>query len=208
MSINLILADAQAMVRQGLAALLRAESDVALLAQTADGEIAWTLIADHAPQVAILDLCLPKASGIEIARRVEAAALDTRVLLLALHDTPAAALSAQQAGAMGYVLKDRPFEELICAVRAVAAGQTFITPSVRAKLRTMQRNGDSTAPLSAREQEVVCLMAKGHSSKEIARILTISPGTVNTHRKRLMKKLGLHTAIEVVRWGVQGGVIV
>lgn len=208
MSIGLILADGHAMVRQGLAALLRAESDVALLAQAADGEIAWTLIATHTPQVAILDVALSKASGIEIARRVEAAALDTRVLLLALHDTPAAALAAQQAGAAGYVLKDRPFEELICAVRALATGQTFVTPSVRAKLRTLQRNGDSTAPLSAREREVICLMAKGKTTKEMARILTISPGTVQTHRKRLMKKLGLRTATEVVRWGVQGGLVV
>lgn len=196
------------MVRQGLAALLHAESDITLLAQAADGEFAWTLITDHAPQVAILDLELPKAGGIEIARRVEAAALETRVLLLALHDTPTAALSAQQAGAVGYVLKDRPFEELILAVRTVAAGQTFITRSVRAKLRTLQRNGGSTAPLSAREREVVCLMAQGKSSKEIARILTISTGTVDTHRKRLMKKLRLHSAAEVVRWGVQVGVVV
>jgi len=203
--ISLILADGYAMVRQGLAGLLRAEPDIAVTAEAADGETAWGLITTYRPQVAILDFDLPQANGIEVARRVMDAALDTRVLLLAMRDAPAAALAAREAGVLGFVLKDSPFEELALAVRAIAAGQTYVTPAVRAQLRTIQRAGNLTVALSARERQVVRLIADGSSSKEIARLLGISPGTVNTHRKRLMKKLGVRTATAVVRWGVQGG---
>jgi len=208
MPLGVILADDHAIFRQGLAALLQAEPDFALLAQSADGEAAWQSIQAHAPAIAILDLTMPKATGIEVARRVEAAALDTRCLLLTMHDDPAAALQTQEAGAAGYVLKDNSFEELVVAVRSIAAGGTFVTPSIRAKLRALQRNnGHKTVALSPRELEVVRLIAAGSSSKEIGRVLAISPRTVDTYRNRLMAKLGLHSVAEVVRWAVQRGMV-
>jgi DNA-binding NarL/FixJ family response regulator len=206
-SINVILADDHAIVRQGLAALLQAEPDITVLAQAADGAAAWDLIATHQPDLAILDLSMPQATGIEVARRVEAAALDTRCLLLTMHDDPAAALEAQEAGAAGYVLKDNSFEELVLAVRTIAAGGTFVTASIRAKLRALQRNGQQHLTLSSREREVIRLVALGHSSKEIARVLDISPRTVDTYRNRLMRKLGLHCVADVVRYAVQAGML-
>ncbi len=208
MPLGIVLADDHAIVRQGLASLLLAEPDIALLAQAADGEAAWQSIQAHRPDIAILDLSMPRATGIEVTRRVEAAALGTRCLLLTMHDDPAAALQAQEAGAAGYVLKDNSFEELVLAVRSIAAGGTFVTPSVRAKLRALERNGQRPMALSPRELEVIRLIAAGHSSKEIGRPLAISPRTVDTYRNRLMKKLGLHSVADVVRWVVQRGMVV
>jgi len=206
-SVSVILADDHAIVRQGLAALLKAEPDIVLLGLAADGAAAWSMIAAHQPDIAILDLSMPQATGIEITRRVEAAALDTRCLVLTMHDDPAAALEAQAAGAAGYILKDNSFEDLVLAVRGIAAGGTFVSPSIRAKLRALQRNGPTHLALSDREREVLRLVALGHSSKEIARVLAISPRTVDTYRNRLMQKLGLHSVADVVRYAVQGGML-
>ena len=207
MLLGVILADDHAIVRQGLAALLQREPDIAILAQAADGEAAWRLIETHQPDIAILDLAMPKGTGIEIARRVQAAALDTRVVLLTMHDDAATALQAQQAGVTGFVVKDNSFEELVLAVRSVAAGGTFVTPSVRAKLNALKRNGETPVTLSPREREVIRLIAAGHSSKEIGRALAISPRTVDTYRDRLRDKLGLRSVAEVVLYAVQCGML-
>ena len=118
MPIGVIVADDHAIFRQGLASLLQAEADIALLAQAANGADAWRLIESLRPDVAILDLSMPEATGIEVARRVEAAGLDTRVVLLTMHDDPSAVLQAQEAGVAGYVLKDNSFEELVQAVQS------------------------------------------------------------------------------------------
>jgi DNA-binding NarL/FixJ family response regulator len=206
-SLDVILADDHAIVRQGFAALLQAEPDIALLGQAGDGEAAWRLIETLQPDVAILDLEMPKATGIEVACRVEDAALETRVVLLTMHDDAASALQAQEAGVAGFVVKDNSFEDLVMAVRSVAAGGTFVTPAIRAKLRAFQRNGPPPVVLSPREREVIRLIAGGKSSKEIGRALAISPRTVDTYRNRLMDKLGLHSVADVVRWAVERGMV-
>jgi DNA-binding NarL/FixJ family response regulator len=203
--LSVILADDHAIVRQGLAALLQGVPDISLLAQAADGEAAWELIETHQPDIAILDLAMPRATGIEVARRVEAAALDTRVVLLTMRDDAATALQAQQAGVTGFVIKDNSFEELALAVRSVAAGGTFVTPAVRAKLNGLRRSGQRPVALSPREREVVRLIAGGQTSKEIGRALAISPRTVDTYRDRLRDKLGLHSVAELVLYAAQCG---
>ena len=137
MPISAILADDHAIFRQGVAALLEAERDIELLAQANNGTEAWALIQSLQPDVAILDVSMPESTGIDVARRVDAAGLDTRVVLLTMHDDPSAALQAREAGAAGYVLKDNSFEDLVRAVQTVAAGGTFTTPSVRAKLKVV-----------------------------------------------------------------------
>ncbi len=207
MPITVIVADDHAIFRQGLASLLQAEADIALLAQAADGAEAWGLIESLRPEVAILDLSMPQLTGIEVTRRVEEAGCDTRIVLLTMHDDPSAVLQAQEALVAGYVLKDNSFEELVQAVRTVATGGTFVTPSVRAKLRGLQRNGRPTMALSPREREVIRLIALGNSSKETARLLGVSPRTVDTYRNRLMEKLGLHSLADVVRYAVQAGMV-
>ncbi len=207
MYLSVILADDHAIVRQGLAALLQGVPDISLLAQAADGEAAWELIETHQPDIAILDLAMPRATGIEVARRVEVAALDTRVVLLTMHDDAATALQAQQAGVTGFVVKDNSFEELALAVRSVAAGGTFVTPAVRAKLNGLRRGGQRPVALSPREREVVRLIAGGQTSKEIGRALAISPRTVDTYRDRLRDKLGLHSVAELVLYAAQCGLL-
>jgi len=207
MSIGVIVADDHAIFRQGLASLLQAEADIVLLAQASTGAEAWGLIESMRPDVAILDLSMPQLSGIEVARRVEAAGLDTRIVLLTMHDDPSAVLQALETGVAGYILKDNSFEELVQAVHNVATGGTFVTPAIRAKLRTLQREGRPAVPLSPREREVIRLIALGNSSKEIARIMAISPRTVDTYRSRSMEKLGLHSLADVVRYAVQAGMV-
>lgn len=207
MSIGVIVADDHAIFRQGLASLLQAEADIVLLAQASTGAEAWGLIESMRPDVAILDLSMPQLSGIEVARRVEAAGFDTRIVLLTMHDDPSAVLQALETGVAGYILKDNSFEELVQAVHNVATGGTFVTPAIRAKLRTLQREGRPAVPLSPREREVIRLIALGNSSKEIARIMAISPRTVDTYRSRSMEKLGLHSLADVVRYAVQAGMV-
>ena len=207
MTISVILADDHAVLRQGLAPLLKMEPDIDLLAQAANGQEASQQIQVQRPDVAILDIGMPELSGIEVAREVAAQGLETRIVLLTMCNDPNTAADAQEAGASGYVLKDSAFEELLLAVRTVAAGGTFMTPSIRAKLRELKHRGCADVTLSAREREVVRLIALGNSSKEIARILEISPATVGTYRNRLMEKLALHTVADVVRYAVRAGMV-
>lgn len=205
MPIRVISADDHALFRQGLAALLKMAQGIALLAQAANGREAWDLIEKQQPDVAILDISMPGLTGIEIARKTNAAGFATQVILLTAHEDPFVAIEAQQAGAAGYLLKDNSFEELIIAVQTVAAGGTFMTPIIRAKLRELQRQGKTTTALSPREREVMRLIALGKTAKEIGRLMEISPRTVDTYRDRLMDKLQVHTVAEVVRYAVRAG---
>jgi DNA-binding NarL/FixJ family response regulator len=207
MTITVILADDHPIFRQGLVALLQAQTDIALLAQAGTGAEAWRLIETLHPQVAILDVTMPEGGGIEVVRRCEAADLETRTVLLTMHDDPALAIQTQQAGAAGFVLKDNSFEDLILAIRTVAGGGTFVSPVIQGRLRALQRTGRSMAALSERESAVVRLIAMGHSSKEIARRMAVSPRTVDTYRNRAMQKLGLHSLAEVVRYAVKAGML-
>ncbi len=207
MTTTVILADDHAMFRQGLVPLLDAEHELELLAQAGNGREAWELIEALEPDVAILDISMPEMTGIEVARKTVDAGLSTHVVLLTMHEDPSAALEAQEAGAVGYLLKDNSFEELVTAVRMVVAGGTFVTPSIREKLQDLQHDGRAAAQLSKREREVIKLIALGKSSKEIGRIMDISPRTVDTYRKRLMDKLGLHGLADVVRYAVRVGMV-
>lgn len=207
MPIKIVLADDHAIIRQGLAPLFGAEQDMELLAQADNGREAFELIESLQPDVAILDISMPEMTGIEVTRRVVDAGLYTKAILLTMHEDPSAVLDALEAGASGYVLKDNSFEELVQAVRAVVAGGTFVTPSVREKLRKLQSHGKTAASLSEREREVIKLIAKGRSSKEIGRIMDISPRTVDTYRRRLMDKLDVHTIAGLVRYAVRTGMV-
>ena len=207
MPITIVLADDHAIIRQGLVPLFEAEQGMELSAQAGNGREAWEIIESLRPDVAILDISMPEMTGVEVTRRVVDAGFDTQVILLTMHEDPSAVLEAQEAGASGYVLKDNSFEELVQAVHTVVAGGSFVTPSVREKLRKFQREGKTAALLSKREREVIKLIAQGHSSKEIGRIMDISPRTVDTYRKRLMDKLDLHTIADVVRYAVRTGMV-
>jgi len=207
METRIILADDHAIFRQGLTQLLEPEHGFKLMAQVSNGREAWELIEALQPDVAILDITMDELTGIEVARKATNAGYRTRVLLLTMHGDPSMALEAQEAGAAGYVLKDNTFEELVTAVRTVVAGGTFMTASIQDRLRDLQSQGHTTIQLSKREREVIKMIALGHSSKEIGRLLGISPRTVDTYRNRLMGKLDLKTLADVVRYAVHTGIV-
>jgi DNA-binding NarL/FixJ family response regulator len=207
MPINIILADDHVMFRQGLAPLLEAANELELLASASNGREAWELIETLRPDVAILDVSMPEMTGIEVARKTGDAGIDTQVIILTMHDDPSAAIEAQEAGAAGYILKDNSFEELVLAVQTVAAGGTFTTPAIRSKLRELQCNGKTTVALSPREREVIRFIALGNSSKEVARIMKISPRTVDAYRFRVADKLQLNSLADLVRYAVRAGMV-
>ena len=207
MTTTIILADDHDIFRQGLASLLNVEQELELLGQACNGREAWEFIQLLKPDVAILDVSMPEMTGIEVARKTVNAGLNTHVVLLTMHEDPCAVLEAQEAGAVGYILKDNSFEDLVIAVRTVVAGGTFVTPSIRKKLRDLQCYGRVSIQLSKREREVIKLIALGKSSKEIARLLEISPRTVDTYRQRLMSKLALNNLADVVRYAMRTGLV-
>lgn len=206
-NIRVILADDHAIFRQGLIPLLEAERDIELLAQSANGQETSELIESLQPDVAIVDIEMPGLSGIEVVRRTTEACSRTRIVLLTMHIDALTAAEAQEAGAAGYVLKDNTFEELLTAVRTLAAGGTFMTPHIRKKLMQLRSYGRTSVSLSKREREVIELIALGHSSKKIGKMMEISPRTVDTYRNRLMDKLQLKTLADVVRYAVRSGIV-
>jgi len=206
MAIRVILADDHTIIREGLKTLLSSAVELQLLGEAENGTEAWRLIKTLDPDVAILDISMPGLTGVEVAAKTSEAGLGTAIVLLTMHEDPAAVLNAMEAGASGYVLKDNTFEELLHAVDIVAAGGTFVTPAIEAKVRQLRREGRA-APLSEREREVVKLIALGQSSKEMARTMGISPRTVDTYRNRMMSKLDLHTLADVVRYALRTGII-
>ncbi len=203
---RLLLADDHAIFRQGLLRLLQAWPEAKVVGEAADGREAWELIQTLQPDVAILDIEMPQMSGIEIMQHVQKEKLPTRIVLLTMHDEPALALEAERFGVHGYVLKDNTFEELLKALKKVAAGRRYISPSVVDNLLAFRLESGG-ATLSAREREVLKLIASGLSSKAIARTLNISPKTVETYRNRLMSKLDLHSVAELVRYALRVGLL-
>jgi DNA-binding NarL/FixJ family response regulator len=202
--IRLLLADDHAIFLQGLTRLLDAWPEAEIVAKASDGQEAWEQILLHRPDVAVVDIKMPLMNGIEIAEQVRARGLSTRVVVLTMHDEPALALEAEQAGVQGYVLKDDTFEELSQAIEKVVSGRQYMSPTVSESLHAFRLSSGGVT-LSPREREVLKLIASGLSSKAIARELDISPKTVETHRSRLMTKLDLHSVAELVRYAVETG---
>jgi len=203
--IRLILADDHAIFRQGLARLLESDEGIELAGEAGDGEAAWDLIREERPDVAVLDISMPGKNGIDVAREIRAAGLPTRALLLTMHDDPTLAQEAEEAGVLGFVVKEEAFSDLLTAIRAVADGQRFVSRVVAEKVNQMASREEAPAALSPREREVLGNIASGLTNKEIARKLEISPKTVDTHRTRLMRKLNVHTTADMVRYAMKIG---
>ena len=184
------------------------------MAEAGDGREAVRQILELEPDVAILDIGMPMLNGIEVTRQVARRAAGVRVLILSMHAEEAYITQALQAGATGYLLKDSADTDLIRAVTDVAAGRSFFSPAVAKVMlddyvRHLADKGivDRYETLSEREREIFQLIAEGHSNKEIAELLSISPATVETHRARILQKLDLHNTAEVVLYAVRRGVI-
>jgi len=212
--LRVLLADDHGIVRRGLRSLLE-EAGQSVVAEAVDGLEAIRLCEEHRPDLLILDVAMPKLSGIEVAARAQKLDRPPAVIILSMHSDESYILRALGAGARAYLLKDATDEDLLPAVRAVAAGRPFFSPAVTAVLiedymRTLQKRGltDSYALLTDREKEILHLLAEGRSNKEVASLLELGLSTVETHRANLMQKLNLHNTAEIVLYAVRKGIIV
>ncbi len=211
---RVLLADDHGIVRRGLRSLLE-EAGLSVVAEAADGLEAVRLCEEHRPDLLIVDIGMPKLSGIEVAARAQKIDRPPSVIILSMHADESYIIRALAAGARAYLLKDATDEDLLPAVRAVAAGKPFFSPAVTAVLiedyvRTLQKRGltDSYHLLTDREKEVLHLLAEGRSNKEVATLLDLGLSTVETHRANLMQKLNLHNTAEIVLYAVRKGIIV
>jgi two-component system, NarL family, response regulator NreC len=212
--LRVLLADDHGIVRRGLRSLLE-EAGLSVVAEAADGLEAVRLTEEHRPDLLIVDIGMPKLSGIEVAARAQKLDRPPAVIILSMHADESYIIRALAAGAQAYLLKDATDEDLLPAVRAVAAGRPFFSPSVTAVLiedyvRTLQKRGltDSYHLLTDREKEVLHLLAEGRSNKEVATLLDLGLSTIETHRANLMQKLNLHNTAEIVLYAVRKGIIV
>jgi DNA-binding NarL/FixJ family response regulator len=210
-----LLADDQGIVRRGMRALLESEPSVDIVGEASDGHEALRLCESTSPDVAVLDVAMPKLNGIEVAARALKQRPSLRVIVLSMHSDESYVVRALSAGARAYLLKEATDDDLLPALRAVAAGKTFFSPAVSAMLlddhmRHLQQRGleDSYHLLTDREREVLQLLAEGHSNKEVAAALDVGVSTVETHRANLMQKLDLHNTAEIVLYAVRKRIIV
>jgi len=207
--IRILLADDHAMVRKGFRLILSQEDDIEIVGEAGSGLEAIQLAAQLAPDVVILDIAMPGINGVEATRLILRDCPDCRVLILSMHKDPVYVRETLRAGAKGYLLKDGIDGDLVRAVRAVASGEGFLSPSISGTvLQDYQRHvTDPLDLLTSREREVLQYLAEGKVAKEIAAALDVSVYTVDAHRSRIMKKLQLHSSGELVRFAMRKGLI-
>ena len=199
---RVLLADDHAILRAGLAMLVRAQPDLEVVAEAGDGIEALEKIRKVKPDVVILDLTMPRMNGFEALREIVHESPDTKVLVLTMHDDPAYGRALLAAGALGYVTKKAADRELLTAIRAVREGRTFVDVTQAEAMLPLH-----VAPLSRREREVLELVARGHTHQEVADRLVLSIKTVETYLSRLSAKLGLHRRADLVRYALQTGIL-
>jgi DNA-binding NarL/FixJ family response regulator len=209
--IRVLLADDHTVVRQGLRALVNAQPDLEVVAEAGDGRTALQLAAETLPDVAILDFTMPELNGAQAAERLRQVSPGTRALALTVHEDASYLKQILQAGASGYVLKRSAAEELIHAIRSVAAGGVYLDPALASRIVANlvgegADGGDAaTGLLSERETEVLRLISTGFTNKEIASRLGISVKTVETYKARSMQKLKLHSRVDIIRYAMSRG---
>ena len=214
--IRVALVDDQAMVRAGFRMILETEDDVTVVGEAADGSEAVDLVARSSPDVVLMDVRMPKMDGIEATRRIVASGNGAKVLMLTTFDLEDYVYSALRAGASGFLLKDAPAEQLVSAVRVVAAGDALLAPSVTRLLidevsRRPAVDAAAVAPgledLTERELEVLKLVARGMSNAEIAQALYLGEATVKTHVGRVLTKLDLRDRVQAVVLAYESGIV-
>jgi two-component system, NarL family, response regulator NreC len=213
MTITIALVDDHQVVRRGLWAVLAAEKDFHIVGEASDGLQAVELVERLKPDVLILDLILPGLNGLDVARQVRQRAPQTRIIILSMHADEAYVLEALKNGAMGYVLKESNMDELLVAVRQVVEGKRYLSPPISERAieayvqSARQSSADPYDQLTDREREVLQLLAEGFNHVEIGARLSISPRTVETHHTNLMRKLGLHARVDLIRYALNRGLL-
>jgi DNA-binding NarL/FixJ family response regulator len=212
MTTRILLADDHAIVCDGLRTLLDAQPDLSVVAVAHDGATAVRLAREHAPDVAVLDVAMPELNGIDATRQLLSERPALRVIALSMHSDRRYVTGMLAAGAAGYLLKDSAFEELAQAIRTVLAGRVYLSPGIAGIVTqelTRHAAGLPTAPagpaLTDREREVLQLLAEGYTARQIAARLCRSVKTVETHRRRLMEKVGVATLAELTKYALREG---
>jgi len=206
---RILLVDDHAVVRQGFKMILDAQSDMEIVGEAANGREAVELAAQLRPDIVVMDVAMPELNGIEATRRVIAAGPHIRVIALSMHKDSVYVREILRAGARGYLLKDSGADDLVKAIRAVAGGESYLSPAVSSAVLDDYRK-HVTNPidlLTSRERAVLQMLAEGKTNKEIAVVLNLSVYTVDAHRGRIMEKLNLHSINELVRFALRNGLI-
>jgi DNA-binding NarL/FixJ family response regulator len=206
---RILLADDHAVVRQGFKMILGAHTDMEIVGEAANGREAVELGAQLNPDIVVMDVAMPELNGIEATRRLIAANPHIRVIALSMHKDSVYVREILRAGARGYLLKDSGADDLVKAIRAVAGGESYLSPAVsNAVLDDYRKHVTNPIDLlTSREREVLQMLAEGKTNKEIAVVLNLSVYTVDAHRGRIMEKLNLHSINELVRFALRSGLI-
>jgi NarL family two-component system response regulator LiaR len=212
MSVRILLADDHTLVRAGIRALLDATDGVSVVAESGDGREALELIVKHRPDVALLDIAMPGMSGLEVARRCAQESPRTKVIILSMHADATHVRQAMRAGVAGYLVKGAAVTELPVAIHSVMRGETYLTPQVSKTVVDgfLREDAGEAGPLEGltdRQREILQLVAEGQSTKEIARTLDLSVKTVETHRARIMERLGIRDLPGLVRFAIRSGLV-
>lgn len=208
--LRLMLVDDHNLVRSGFRFMLENQPDMEVVGEAADGEAALTVVAQQRPDIILMDLSMPGIGGLEALRRIKAEQPWIRVLVVTMHDDPEYVRAALAGGAAGYVLKLAADSELLTAIRTVARGATYVYPTLAARVvATMEPVAVPAGPgtLSQREMEVLQLIALGYTNQEIADRLVVSVKTVESHKARIMEKLGARNRASLVRYALAHGLI-
>jgi two-component system response regulator NreC len=212
--IKLVLADDHAVVRSGLRMLLQAQPDMEIVGEAESGAEALAQVRALQPDIILMDIQMPGMNGIEATRQIKAAFGETAVLALTMHEDDQYFFEMLQAGASGYLPKRAAPDELVRAIRTVSRGEVFLYPSLATRLVQSYLGGEAggdpaalAGDLTPREQEVLVLIAEGLTNPEIAEKLVISVKTVDRHRENIMRKLNLHSRIDLVKYALRQGLI-
>ena len=210
--IRALLADDHTLVRAGIRALLETIEHVQVVAESGDGIEALDLITRHRPDLALLDIGMPGLNGVEVARQAARVSPNTKIVILSMHEDRIHMRQAFRAGVAGYLLKGAAVTELPLAVKAVMAGETYLTPKVsrhvvQGFLREGADEADPIEGLTQRQREILQMIAEGRSMKQIAGVLDVSVKTIETHRARLMERLDIHDVAGLVHFAIRAGLV-
>ncbi len=214
MTIRILLADDHKIVCDGLKALLEKQPEMEIVAQAANGREAVKLADEHRPDMVIMDVAMPDLNGLEAMRQILSIHPKTKVVALSMHADRRYVTGMLSAGASGYILKHCAFEELVRAIHTVQSGQVYLSPAIagivvqelaRPKEAGTRRPLPTVQTLTSREREVLQLISEGHSAREIAGRLHLSVKTIETHRRQIMEKLGIHSVADLTKFAIREG---
>ncbi|MBV9469430.1 MAG: response regulator transcription factor [Abitibacteriaceae bacterium] len=210
--VRLLLVDDHDLLRSGLSMLLQNVGGFTVIAEAASGQEALRYVATQRPDVVLMDIAMPDANGLETTAQIMREHPEVRVIILSMHANEVYVLQALRVGAAGYVCKDARLEELEAAIRTVAQGELYLTPAVSKYVvadyvRRTGKEESATAALTTRQRQILQLIAGGHTTQEIAKLLVISPKTVETHRSQMMERLCIRDLAGLIRYAIRAGLV-